>query len=516
VCEIPRPDDLRIAESLVAGGFAYLNRPRRLVDVDWEEGYESRLWTYTLHSWDWAPVLGRAWSFTGDERFGRRLLALWKGWLAGATNRGYRLEPYPTSSRCINVIRTLAIAGDRLPPAIATAMLGTLQEQLRWLEGNLEHHLMANHLQKNLQALVWGGLVFRGAEAERWRGLERAFWEQFREQVLDDGGHFERSPMYHASALVDFAETIALFRVANRYVPADAETRLDRMGQALRVLSRPSGSLHLFNDAANGMGPGPEDAIRVTSEVLEREIARPGGPVCLAETGYHAWLGPESGTRVIVDAGPPGPPYQPGHAHCDMLSFELDLGGRPVVVDSGVHGYDGDPFREYARSTRAHNTVAIGGREQHEVWATFRMARRGSVVSASSGESEGAWRFRGACRPYHDRKARHEREIVLRGEELRVEDRVTGARGARLASWVHLHPDFEVEEVGGMLVARAPEMGVTVRPFGVDTVRVVRGARDPVQGWHFPEFGLAQPAAAIELAVELNDGRTFGWTLARA
>jgi len=512
----PRPDDLRKAESLVAGRFAYLNRSLQLVDVDWDEAYESRLWTYALHSWDWSPVLARAWSFSGDGRFGQRLVALWSAWLTGATNRGYRLEPYPTSSRCINVIRTLAIAGDRLPPAIATAMLGALQEQLHWLEGNLEHHLMANHLQRNLQALVWGGLVFRGANAERWRRFERAFWDQYHEQVLGDGGHFERSPMYHASALVDFAETIALFRVAKRHVPADAEARLDRMGQALRVFSRPSGALHLFNDAANGVGPGPDEAIRVASEVLGREIARPRGSASLAETGYHAWLGQESGTRVIVDAGPPGPAYQPGHAHCDMLSFELDLGGRPVVVDSGVHGYDGDPFREYARSTRAHNTVAIGDREQHEVWATFRMARRGDVVSASSGESDGAWRFRGACRHYHDGTSRHERELVLRDEELRVADRVTGARGERLASWLHLHPDFEVDEADDGLVARAPDLSITIRPFGADSVRVVRGARDPVQGWHFPEFGLARPAAAIELTVSANDGRTFGWSVARS
>ena len=37
------------------------------------------------------------------------------------------------------------------------------------------------------------------------------------------------------------------------------------------------------------------------------------------------------------DAGDIGPDYQPGHAHGDMLSFELSLNGHRVIVDSGVH-----------------------------------------------------------------------------------------------------------------------------------------------------------------------------------
>ena len=34
-----------------------------------------------------------------------------------------------------------------------------------------------------------------------------------------------------------------------------------------------------------------------------------------------------------------------------------------------MHGYDGDPYREYVRSTRAHNTVMISGGEQ---WISIR------------------------------------------------------------------------------------------------------------------------------------------------
>ena len=73
---------------------------------------------------------------------------------------------------------------------------------------------------------------------------------------------------------------------------------------------------------------------------------------------------------------PIGPDYQPGHAHGDLLSFELSFAGRRVVTDSGVHGYDGDPLRAWCRSTHAHNTVEIDGQSQCEFWSVFRVARR--------------------------------------------------------------------------------------------------------------------------------------------
>ena len=509
-------ESLDAAERVVAHRYRFLNREIVISREPEPDIHVNPLWTFQLHYLDHAIALAQNWRGSGSHRFGEALMRVLRDWAGSTDDERVRLHPYPVAVRSLSLLKVLWLVEDFLPVELAGRVLGLVHRQLLWLEGNVEYHLMANHLQKNLQALVWGGLAFEGAEAERWRARDSELWAQLFEQVLPDGGHFERSPMYHAQALVDFCETLALCRAAERPVPPGVEDRLARMAEAMVVLSRPDGTLHLFNDAANGHGPDPSSAVALASRVLGREASGPVGSVVLPETGYHALIDPELGRRLIVDAGPPGPSYQPGHAHCDMLSVELDLGGRPVVVDSGVHGYDGDPFREYARSTRAHNTVSIGGKEQHEVWATFRMARRGDVVSASSGESEGAWRFRGACHPYHDPNARHEREIVLRGEELRVEDRVTGASGARLASWVHLHPDLEVEETDGVLVARTPDIELAIRPFGADSVRVVRGARDPAQGWHFPEFGLARPAAAVELAVEWNDGRTFGWTLARA
>lgn len=496
--------------------FRFLNVERRLTEIDWAAEYESPLWTYHLHYFDYAVDLARAWRRTGDGRYGRRYVELWTGWLDAAASGEASLEPYPASVRCMNALRSLWLVHERVSTDFAHRLLAATQFQLDWLAGNLERHLRANHLQKNLTALAWGSLTFSGAKASGWSRYRDELWEELREQVLPDGGHFERSPTYHAAALEDLLRTRALCRAAGVAVPDDVPERLETMLHALQWLSRPDGTFHLFNDAADGERPGRNEVVGLARHVLGGEFPEPSGTFALTDSGYYGTVCPSSGHRLVIDAGPLGPSYQPGHAHCDMLSFELDFVGRPVVVDAGVHGYDGDPYRMYVRSTPAHNTVAISRRDQHEMWGTFRVARRGKIHGAGCRETAEGFEFEGACRHYHDRRSVHQRVITLYGEELIVSDRVEGADGRRLTSWLHLHPDFRVErtESGFVAVAGVPApLSVRIELFGVDEFVVVRGQNDPVQGWYCPRFGVAVAAAAIEMRVDANDGREFGYRI---
>lgn len=511
------PADLAAARRIVGHRFRFLNQERRLVEIDWSAQYVSALWTYHLHYLDYAVELARAWRETADRRFLGRYVEIWSDWLDAAARGAARIEPYPTSVRCLNALRSLWLVEEELPAEFAARLRGATHEQLAWLANHLERHLRANHLQKNLASLALGSLAFASPEASRWARQREELWSEFREQVLPDGGHFERSPMYHAAALDDFLRSLALCRAVGVGVPADVPHRLEAMTRALQWLGRRDGSLHLLNDAVDGQRPGRNAVVELARSVLGQSFPEPAGAFALADTGYYGHVDPEGRHRFVIDAGPPGPDYQPGHAHCDMLSFELDVHGRRVVVDSGVHGYDGDPYREYVRSTRAHNTVAVDGREQHEMWATFRVARRGEVIEAQgSAASNRRYAFRGACRPYHDRRLVHGRRVELEDGRLTVTDRVERASGRPVASWLHLHPDFRVERNGPDFRA-IDETGsgiqVLIETFGADAVAVLRGESDPVQGWHCPEFGLALASPAIELRLTADDGREFGWRL---
>ena len=71
---------------------------------------------------------------------------------------------------------------------------------------------------------------------------------------------------------------------------------------------------------------------------------------------------------AMLDVGPIGPDYLPGHAHADTLSFELSLHGRRVLVNSGTSVYGIGAERLRQRGTAAHNTLTVDGADSSEVW----------------------------------------------------------------------------------------------------------------------------------------------------
>jgi uncharacterized heparinase superfamily protein len=67
---------------------------------------------------------------------------------------------------------------------------------------------------------------------------------------------------------------------------------------------------------------------------------RPPVPLIIekAESGYFGYqFGDDS---LIIDCGNIAPDYQPGHTHCDFLSYELCIGGQRFIIDTGTFGYE--------------------------------------------------------------------------------------------------------------------------------------------------------------------------------
>src|SRR5262249_27620124 len=107
--------------------------------------------------------------------------------------------------------------------------------------------LLANHLLRDAAGLAWAGRFFAEPEAARWlRTATRLAAEQAAEQVLPDGGHFERSPMYHLHVMEDFL-TLALL-VEDPLVREELRTAWRRMAEHLAWARHPDGEVPLFND----------------------------------------------------------------------------------------------------------------------------------------------------------------------------------------------------------------------------------------------------------------------------
>jgi uncharacterized heparinase superfamily protein len=430
--------------------------------------------------------------------------AIVKGWIE--THPGYRGDAwtaYPTSLRMVNWIKFFTrLPVDRNDERSVASLYG----QALWLETNLESHILANHYLKNAKALLFAGMFFVGEDADRWRDVGlRIFVSEMEEQFLPDGGHYERSPMYHAISLEDILDVYALLSTGGR--PQTASTLELLRAYAVRGLDfmsailMPDGTLPLFNDASRDVGPSPAELYAFARTTLGYEPPRATAGLrvrAFSSSGYYTIR--DGASALAIDCGPLGPDYQPGHGHCDALSYELALQGERVVVDTGVFDYEPNAQRNFARGTAAHNTVQVDGAEQSEIWDVFRVGRRAYPLAATLtllGPHEAT--FVGAHDGYErpPTSTRHERTVRYSSGAWFFEDRLGGAGRHLIESRVHLHPAFHAQrtEDGVRISSLEGRPVATLRPSPNVELRIERGP-------YFPRFGSSQERDVIVMTLE--------------
>jgi hypothetical protein len=207
--------------------------------------------------------------------------------------------------------------------------------------------------------------------------------------------------------------------------------------------------------------------------------------------------GPEIWCRC--DGGPHGFLSIAAHAHADALSLEVRHDGVDLLADPGTYCYHGEPeWREWFRSTAAHNTVEVGGVSQSEpggpfLWTTQARTR---TLTCDVGEHPlQSWSAE------HDGYLRlstptvHRRSVTLDSprRSLTVVDTFdTTAEVPLQLSW-HLGPEVQIDLDGAQAALTwhaGPERrrGTLVLPAALAWTSH-RTEVDPVSGWYSPRFG---------------------------
>lgn len=489
----------RLPSQVGPASWRFLGETRELQNAaDWDREDVPKLWRYNLHYFDDLNAIGAA----DRAEWHQLTLHRWMDENPAAIGSGW--EPYPTSLRIVNWIKWGRGGG-----VLDARMQASLAQQTRWLMRRLEYHLLGNHLFANAKALVFAGSCFKGPEAAAWlaRGVE-ILRTELPEQILSDGGHFERSTMYHALALEDLLDLLNLGRCHATLPPALTSTLEDNVRAMvgwLQAMCHPDGELSFFNDTALGIAPTTAELLAYAGRLdLLPAPAPPGAALILLEpSGYvRAARGPAC---LLVDTAPIGPDYLPGHAHADTLSFELSLGSDRLFVNSGTSQYGLSAERLRQRGTAAHNTVVVQQRDSSEVWSGFRVGRRARVVEKQASQDRDSVMLSAAHDGYRWLAGSpvHRRRWLLTDNSLRIIDTVEPPSSPAQARF-HLHPMARLQEglirlPGGHLIRWAIERGQ---------------ARWEASSYH-PAFGCSEPNQC--LVVELVDGASdisFHWTAA--
>lgn len=452
--------------------------------VDWGHSAEGPLWLYHLNQCD---------HLRDEELSPERRRDLMLDWVR-TCSAGAGWDPHPTCLRVLSWGKLLLTPGAvELTPGEAGEIRGSMAQQLDGLERNLEFRLQANHLLANLIGLVFGGLLFEGPRADAWLQREEDLRAELARQFGREGAHEERSPMYHALLLENLLDLLNLLRVREERAPRPLAEELaataERALAALSVWRHPDGEIALFGDSALGIAP-PPDALLEYGRALGLQPLAPETPGLLASAGFARLE--EGPFALLASFGVPSPAHQPGHAHCDALSFELTCAGERVVCDTGVHSYEPGPRRDVARATRSHATLEIAGAEQSEIWAAHRVGGR---VRTALVAFEPRASLEATCASWSTPDTLHRRRFSLAGGVLEIRDWVEGVpRAVRLALPLApgLEPRLVHDQEGGT--------EAHVRLAGSGRLRVIL----PVEvNWrieripYYPEFGIEADRACL-------------------
>jgi uncharacterized heparinase superfamily protein len=419
-------------------------------------------------------------------------------------------HPFFLSLRIVNWLKYLVRNGhhaEELGDADSVQrILGSLRIQVLSLENRLEKELLANHLLKNAKALVFAGTLLDAPESGRWRSLgERLLLEQVAEQILSDGGHIERSPMYHAWVLDHLLDVQNLFSSCSPEMSGCGEVVsecIERMANYLSQIIHPDGEIPLLNDSQLGV-TRPTPLIIEDVGLSQRHDVQTGTQMRIfPDSGYAVIRDYGSDSFLIFDCGRVGPDYQPGHGHSDVLSYELTLHGQRVIVDTGVSSYEPGPQRHYERSTAAHNTLRIDGAEQAEIWGSFRIGRRPSVSPIRSREFAESQFVQGTHFGYERLGVVHSRAIVHLSTNAWVfADRVSGSGEHRVESFLHFHPDIDVKPISEPNFLAA-QVILPRWSFTLNECRYIVMAMDTItaqltEAWYSPGFAIRQVQSVI-------------------
>jgi len=459
--------------------FIFLNKIGKKSILGWNdsENKVSRLWRYNQHYFD---GLNASFSNPSEDSWHNEIILSWIAENPIGIGTGW--ESYPLSLRIVNWIKW-QLLGNKL----SKEALESLAIQTRYLEKRIEWHILGNHIIANAKALVFSGLFFSGNEANKWlkKGIEILF-VQIKEQILDDGGNFERSPMYHSIVLEDLLDLINISSTFKGIIPNNHHIlwmhKVKKMLTWISSMIHPDGEIAFFNDSAIGIAPSPSSLFSYAKRQFIEYENFDSEFVNFSQSGYIKVKSDEATT--FIDVAPIGPDYIPGHAHADTLSFELSIFDSRIFINGGTYEYEDTNIRAYQRSTKAHNTVSIDNENSSEVWNSFRVARRAFPKNLKINRGNGDLSVSSAHNGYDRLKGKptHNRCWKFSSKSLSIKDCIQGSFKIANA-YFHLHPSIVISQKDRRQFILSAPNGKLIN------FKVLKGNARLETSYFSPEFG---------------------------
>jgi hypothetical protein len=497
-------------------------------------------------------TLALAWRATGEQRYAAGAKLLLESWFDQC--------PYPqgvhwTSSLELAVrLLNWAFAWQLLGGEGSALFKGAegVRFQRRWLDNVYQHcHFIRGYFSRHSSANnhLFGeymGLFVASVqwpcwpESARWQALARRGLEaEALKQNTADGVNKEQA-IYYQHEVMDMMLLCHRIGDANNagFSPAYLE-RLERLAEFVAALMDVRGNVPMTGDADDAQmvrlsyenSWSPYRSLLASCAILfgRGDLKRKAGRLddknrwLFGDTGVARWNAlpeaaeqpvmafPEGGyyllgrqfgeaneVRIVVDCAPLGYLSIAAHGHADALSFTLSAGGEEFLIDPGTYAYHTQKtWRDYFRSTAAHNTVQVDRLDQSEIGGNFMWLKKATARLVAHQPGGGQQLFEGT----HDGYRRlpdpvlHRRKIAYdAAENVLVVTDILECQGSHdVAVHWHFAEPCKTSAHDGQLRVEGRQHALRMScSLGAD-IELLNGSETPLGGWISRQFDEKQP-----------------------
>jgi hypothetical protein len=465
-------DEFNSRDEILKGNFCFSNEKNTLGNpIDWNPKLMKPACNLHIHFFNFLYLLH------DNEK-----IEICRSWINYHTiGQGNAQYPYAASLRICSWIRC------KVNDQIVNESLYT---QAAFLYRNNEFYVPANHYLENAKALIFAGLYFNGAgESNKWlqKGL-RILKKEIPIQVLEDGGYYERTFTYQRIAFQILLDVINI--LPDKY-PEKKKfiNTAKKMADFYLSILHPDKNIALFSDSILDKINQPEIILNYAEKVIKYSPVEKNN---FYSTGYFRYKTDD--IFFIIDGGIISPDRIPGHGHADIFSYELSVNDDRIIIDSGVSTYTEGKSRDYCRSTRAHNTVCVDGKNQAELWGSFRVGRRFEPHDVKTEIQNEYYKFSGFFDGFSKMigdNIVHYRivEIFSKEKKIIIKDEVKGIGNHLVESMIHLHPEVNI-------LVEDERIELSNRNI---FIKILSGAIRIENGTYSPQLGYEIPNKVISL-----------------
>ncbi|WP_147802799.1 heparinase II/III family protein [Alkalicoccus halolimnae] len=487
-------------EEILENNFEFISISHEVdLSTAWNDPKLQHLWRYNLHYFEYLyPLAQRHIEEYDNDMYYQKCRYFIDNWINhNPVAYGDGWHSYTISLRLTNWIAVYEIFKNEMKkdPDFHNKFIDSLYKQYQYLQSILEKDVLGNHYFENIKALLIASIFFEDSKVRE--KFKKELLKQLKEQILEDGMHFELSPMYHKIILEDLIKITYWLKEDSIY--EQLRPTIKKMIDVTFSLEDGFGKTPAFNDSTDGISKDYKSLLAVSEKNFS---LTPEKKYKLETSGFY--ITENGDNKRIFDTGDVSPTYLPAHAHCDALSFELSVKSLPMIVNSGTYRYENGKWRDYFRSTKAHNTVTVDNQEQSQFWGSFRVAKRIKKLKRNIFNYNGIQYEAGQYVSYQGVK--HKRFIGNIDEHtFIVLDEIKAKTKADINSFIHFIPEVNFEINNSTMKVTSEDQLVYLTGINTNKVEVNLG-------WYSKQFNVKEENKHIRLTKSKNKN-LFGYLI---